>query len=132
MSVASVLARGRVAAEARMVDTCTIRRVVGTQTNTADGTVTPIRETVYTGRCEIQSQEAEAAPDTSGEAYVRLLTLTLKLPVATSDGLAEGDEVTIETGVNDPDLVGRLLRISSLAHKSHATARRLLCIEVTS
>ena len=36
------------------------------------------------------------------------------------------------TGYEDADLIGRLFRVRDLAHKTHATARRVQCEEVTS
>lgn len=113
MSIQSVLARGRRAAEARMTDRCTIRR---------GATV------LYAGRCEIAQDDGVARED--GDGIALDLRLVLKLPMSVT-GLRLGDEATMDASASDPDLVGRVLRIQDLAHESHATARRLRCIERT-
>ena len=113
MSITSVLARGRAAAERRMLDTCTIRRAGAP---------------VYTGRCEVAQAEGEAQEE--ADAYALDLRLVLKVPVSAA-GLELGDEATIDTAVNDPDLVGKVLRVQGLARESHATCRRLFCTERT-
>lgn len=131
MSRASVLARGRAAAQAGMVDTCTIRRVTHTQTSTIDGAVTYDYATVYNGPCRIQQTTAQGQEEEAGEARLVLLNLQLQLPM-TVTGLQEADQVTLTASVNDPDLVGRVFLIRDLAHKSEATARRVQITEATS
>ncbi len=42
-----------------------------------------------------------------------------------------GDEIEITASVHDADLLGRVFRIHDLAHKTHATARRVQCVERT-
>lgn len=113
MSLASVLARGRAAAERRMVDACTIRR---------GSTV------LYTGKCEVAQDEGEAQEE--ADAYALDLRLLLKLPIAVT-GLQLGDEATLDAAAHDPDLVGKVLRVQGLARESHATCRRLFCTERT-
>lgn len=117
MSLASVLARGRVKAEQRMVDECVIRR---------PGVIDPI----YAGPCEVlQDQGGDAQDDV--DAYALDLQLVLKLPIRAA-GLQLGDEPELTASSRDPDLVGKLLRIQGLAYESNATCRRLRCTERTS
>jgi hypothetical protein len=125
------LARGRAAAESLMVDTCTIRRQIGEQTNRDEGTTTPQWDTVYSGRCRVQQTQLGAAstPADPGEAAVRLLAFELQIPMA-AIGLREGDVATIDTSVHDQDLPGRVLTVVGLAHKTHATSRRLQVQEI--
>jgi hypothetical protein len=131
MSRASVLARGQAKAAEGMADACTITRVTGRSTNTTTGAVTPTTSTLYTGKCRIQQAQAQAQREDIGEDHLLLLRLEVQLPVVGTEALAVGDLITITAAVNDADLVGRVLRVHDLAHKSEATARRPQCLEVT-
>lgn len=132
MSAASVLARGRAAAEALMVDACVIRHRTGHVTNPTTGVTTPTYSAVYTGACRIQqsAQGTASTPADAGEAHLMLVPLVVQVPMSVI-GVAEGDEVTITASVHDADLVGRVFRVRHLAHKSHMTARRLGVEEVS-
>jgi len=130
MSASTVLARGRAAAIALMVDACTIQHVTGSTTNTTTGQVTPTYSTVYTGACKIQGGQSDSGQDV-GEAHLAVLSLTVHVPISVT-GVVETDVVTITACVNDPELVGRVFRVLGPVHKSYATARRLPVIEVTS
>lgn len=130
MSAASVLARGRAAAEALMVDACTIRRVTSQSTG-AGGVVTPTYSTLYTGKCRVQQDKAQAQQQDPGEAAVLMLRLEIQLPMSVT-GLQAEDVVTITASAHDPDLVGRVFIIRDLAHASHKTARRVQVMEKTS
>jgi hypothetical protein len=132
MSRASVLARGRTAAEAGMADACTIRRASGSgTTDPVTGVPSQTYTTLYTGKCRVQQQVAIARPHDVGEDKVWLVRFDLQLPMATSAGLEVGDRVTITASVADPDLTGRVFMVNELAHKSEATSRRVGIIEVT-
>jgi hypothetical protein len=134
VSAASALARGRAAAEALMVDTCTIERPTARTPDRKNGVVTTTYTTVYTGQCKLNyvgdvtpgPQQREVA-----EAHLAVLTPTLHLPMSAT-GLAEGDRVTITASQHDPELVGKVLRLQGPHHGSFQTARRLMCTEVTS
>lgn len=133
MSRASVLARGQAAAEAGMVDTCTIRHVTGSSTDQSTGIRTPTYSTLYTGVCRIQQALAQAAEQTTGEDFVLVLRMEIQLPAAGTEGLEVNDEVTV-TAVgagHDADLVGRVFLTRDLFHKSEPTARRVGVIERT-
>ncbi|GAA2696518.1 DUF6093 family protein [Actinoplanes palleronii] len=130
MSRESVLARGRAAAEAGMVDACTIRRRSG-ETNDANGYTTPTYLTLYTGPCRVQQQSsAQAQQQDQGEDYLLMGRLEVQVPMSVV-GVQAGDEVVITASANDPDLPGRVLLVHDLAHKTHATARRLGVVERT-
>lgn len=132
MSRASVLARGRAAALAGMIDTCTITRVTSVVTDPDTGVQTPTIDTVYEGVCRVQQRTPGGArPADAGEAYLLMLRMELQLPNSAT-GIVVGDTATITASVNDADLVGREFRVRELAHKSEATARRLGVEEVTS
>jgi hypothetical protein len=130
MSRASVLARGRSAAEAGMVDACTVTRVGARVTDTTSGEVTSPTTTLYTGRCRVQQAQAVATEETVGEDHLLMLRLEVQLPMSVA-GLKVGDEITITASAHDPDLPGRVFRVHDLAHKTHATSHRVQCVEKT-
>lgn len=130
MSRATVLARGRAAAEAGMADTCTIRRVTGATSDSA-GRETPTYATLYIGKCRVQQPGAQSQREDVGEDHQLLLRLEVQLPVAGTEGLRVGDQVLITASAGDADLVARVFRIHDLAHKSEASARRMQVIERT-
>lgn len=132
MSRASALARGRVAAAVGMVDACTIRRASGSgTTDPVTGVGTQAYTDLYAGPCRIQQHQATADRQDIGEDSLMLLRLEVQLPVAGTEGLKVGDEITMTSAANDADLVGRVFRIHDLSHKTEATARRVQCIERT-
>jgi hypothetical protein len=111
-------------AESLMVDTCTIRRVTGVTTNPLTGVDTPTLAVVYTGRCKVQALDPqEHTPDVSGHTYT-IQRYRVDVPVAAYKP-APGDLVTMDTATLDVYLVGRVLRVVALLHKSLATAYRL-------
>ena len=123
MSAQTAIVRGRRAAEALMVDTCTIRRPTGTGSDD-DGNVVVTYQPVYTGKCRVQQPNAQAAQQDVGEDYQLLLRLEVHLPMSVV-GVETGDEVQVTASQLDPDLPGRVFLVRDLAHKSHATARRV-------
>jgi len=131
MSRASALARGRTAAELGMVDTCTIRRAAGVTTDPLTGATTPTWTDLYAGKCRVQQHQAQAQREDVGEDHLLLLRLEVQLPMAGTEGLEVGDEITMTSSVSDPDLPGRVFLIHDLAHKTDATARRVQCVERT-
>lgn len=131
MSRDSVLARGRTAAEAGMVDTCTITRVTGSTTDQDTGDRVETRATPYTGKCRLQQNIAQADQRNVGQDLVLLVRSILQLPMSVTD-LRVDDEVTFTASASDPDLPGRVFLIRDLFHKTDATARRVGVIERTS
>lgn len=132
MDAQGAMLRGRTAAEALMVDACTITRVTDETTDPETGQITPITAPVYSGKCRVQDNSRLARPTTIGEAYVFQSAYVLQLPVVGSEGVQVGDQVLITTSSNDGDLLNRPFWVRELAHKTHATARRLGVEEVTS
>lgn len=129
MTRASVVARGRAAAELGMVDTCTIRRATGSTLDDFSGETVTTWTSLYAGKCRIQQGIAQAAEQDVGEDYRLQLRMVLQLPIAVT-GLDVGDEVTV-TASRDPDLIGRAFLIRDLFHKTDATARRVGMTEGT-
>ena len=131
MSRASVLARGRAAAQAGMVDACIIERQTGSPTNATTGVVTPTWSTVYTGPCRVQERggyprDVTTAPDQPQLALPR----ELQLPVDTSTAVLAGDRCTITAAANDAGLVGTKMWLRGRPAKTEATARRFMLEEV--
>lgn len=132
MSRVSVLAAGRRAAEAGMVDTCTITRVTAISTDPVTGHTTPTVESIYSGACRFQevmafSRDTSPTPDDPQLMRYRVL----QLPVDGTDGIQQGDLVVCNTSVNDPDLVGTHMVVRDESSKSEATSRRLGVEEAT-
>jgi hypothetical protein len=134
MSRASLLARGQAAAEAGMVDTCSIRRVTGTvdDPDTGRGVDSYLSPDPYAGKCRVQQGIAQAEQDDVGEDYRLRLRLEVQVPMSVT-GIEVNDQVTI-TAVGpgrDQDLVGRTFLVRDLFHKTDATARRIGVTERT-
>lgn len=131
MTAAEALAAGRVAAEELMVDECTVRRRTGETTDPLTGEVAPTYAVILTGqKCKVQTRGNWGESRDVGEAARVILSLEVHFPI-TVVALEVRDEITIDAAVHDPDLVGRVLRVKDLHHKSFATARRVMCQEVT-
>lgn len=133
MSRETVLARGRAAAEKGMLDQCTIERVTGQTTNPTNAVVVDQKTTLYIGKCRVQSWSplgGAASPRTVGAQYLRLLRLELQLPVSGTEGLQDGDVVTITFAAHDQDLAGRSFAVRDLQFKSDDTSRRIGVSEV--
>jgi hypothetical protein len=128
VSLSTILAHGRAAANNRMMDACTVRRITGVTTDSA-GFVTPAKTVIYSGPCRI-TMSGEGSPTEGGEATVAVLPLELHLPIVGSEDVRHLDEVTVDAARNDTALVGRTLRVSSKQIKSEATARRISVEEV--
>jgi len=122
----------RAAAEALMIDTCLIERHTGTTTDDLTGAVVDTYTQVYSGKCKFQSTPGAAIGQRAdpGEATAVVGVTQVHLPVATSAGIRRGDRVTATACVNDPDLVGRVLKVKDNVKKSFATAHRLTVEEV--
>lgn len=131
MSRATVLARGRIAAEAGMVDTCTIRRSVRQTTDPFSGEAVDTFDELYDGKCRLQQGSAEAQQADVGENYVLLQRVTVQLPVNVT-GIQVGDQITVTAAGRDPDLVGRVFLVRDLFIKTDATSRRVHVQERTS
>jgi len=112
-----------------MVDACTITRWDGTtSTNPNTGVDVKNTSTVYAGKCRVQNRAPRTQLPIAGETVAPQHLVELQLPMSVV-GLRTGDVATIDASALDPDLVSRHFRISVSIHKSHATMRRLPCIE---
>jgi hypothetical protein len=126
----SVTLQARTAAEAGMVDTCTISRKTGDSTDLQSAAVTVTIATIYSGKCRVQGHSPSMArPESVGGAYVFQTPFELQLPMSVT-GVQVNDIVTITTSVLDQDLAGRTYWVKELFAKTHATSRRIGIIEV--
>lgn len=129
MSLTTILAHGRAAAQQRMLDTCTVRRITAVTTDDLTGAVTPTKTVVYSGPCRFK-MAGDGSPTDGGEVTVAVLSMEVHLPVVGSEAVAHGDEVTVDSALNDTALVGRTFRVASKQIKSEATVRRISVEEV--
>jgi hypothetical protein len=129
MSLPTILAHGRAAANNRMMDACTVRRTTGVVTDDLTGAVTPAKVVVYTGPCRIK-MAGDGSPTEGGEVTVAVLSMEVHLPIVGSETVQHLDEVTIDAALNDTALVGRTLRVGSKQIRSEATARRIPVEEI--
>lgn len=132
MSAISAIQRGRVAAEALMLDAVTVQHQTGTSTDQETGAVTPTWSTVYSGKAKIQQAAPSTTPTTIGEASVFVGQLVLHLPVTAATALVQPDDlVTVTSCELDTSLVGKTFRLRGPAHKTFMTARRFPIVEVS-
>jgi hypothetical protein len=129
--IQAAVAAGRHAAESLMTDSCTITAVTATVTDDLSGQVVQQTRIRYLGRCRVQAPDVQGLRLDVGEVSRVVLRLQLQVPVAGTELVARGDQVLITVSPGDSALVGRTFVVRDLAHKSHATSRRLSIEEVT-
>lgn len=125
-AITQTMFEGRADAESLMLDDCTITRVDATApfTTDANGVDHPTLVTVYSGKCKVQTLQAqETTPEVGGRLFT-VQRARLDVPVG---GYAPqvGDVATLTSGTFDEYLFNRKLRVVALLHKSMATAYRL-------
>lgn len=123
MTPEQAILAGRAAAEALMIDTCTITRVTSETPDLQTGLITTETMVVYTGPCRIQQKGHLSRPTTVAEAYLYQSPVELQLPMAVT-AVRIRDDVTIDTSVLDPALAGQHYWVKEPAAKTHATSRR--------
>lgn len=131
MSAESAVLQGRAAAEALMLDTCSIVRTTGPagpiDPDTGLPTPAPTAQ-VYAGKCRVQTYEAHESTPDSGDHVFTVQRYYIHLPVAAD--VRRDDQITITAAVLDPALVGRSYRVVGLLHKTYATANRVIVDEI--
>lgn len=133
MTATGVTLRARAAAEALMVDACTITRpATAHTTDPTTGAVSYASGSLYTGKCRVQMLQGTRgdALEQATERAISVQDAIVSVPM-TVTGLRVDDVVTVTASVLDPDLVGRPYRVTSMTRKTYLTARRLICQEVT-
>lgn len=117
-----------------MQDTCTVTRpgdgapVFNESTGKYDP---PAPVTLYAGKCRVQVPNVAESVQDSGDRAWTVQDALVMLPVVGSESIAVGNTVRIDSCALDADLVGAKYTVTALHHKSHATARRLRCKEVS-
>lgn len=130
-AVRAALPQMRAEAEALMTDACTIVRegepVYDPDTNEVEVST----EEVYAGRCRVQVTDSldVRVVDFGGQA-VNTSRVTVAIPVGSAQ-VAPEDVVTITAAAHNDQLVGKVYRVEGAPEKTHATAIRLRCQEVT-
>jgi hypothetical protein len=119
-----ILSRARSKAERLMVDTCTIRRPGSVVTDPVSGVVSPTYETVYQGKCKVQTFTNRELLHTGGDYQFIIQRYEVQIPVSVV-GVKVNDQAVITASVHDPDLAGRTYRVVGLMDKSEGSARRL-------
>jgi hypothetical protein len=127
---AAVLA-GRAEAEALMLDTCTITRPGEPVTDPDTGDVTNSAETVYAGKCKVQSKDSATAKPEVGEHTFTVVSRQVHIPANAAD-VRDGDVVTITTSRLNAFTVGKQYRVSGFTPDTFDTAFRLPVKEVMS
>lgn len=133
MSAASAVAAGRVAAESLMVDSCTVTTDGVPVWNEATGQYdVAAGSVVYSGKCRVQVPNVAENEADAGERAWTVQDALIMLPVSGSTAVLVGHHVVIDSCALDAQLVGKAYTVTAAHHKTHATARRLRCKEVTS
>lgn len=128
MTAARVVARGRAAAEALMVDTCRITGPGEPVWDDANGVYTDgTPTTIYEGKCRLRKPAAAPQSADAGEAAWAVDQYVLSLPVVGSEDVADGHDVEMLTSELDAAVVGLLLTVSGGHWQTHSTARRVPC-----
>lgn len=126
-----MVARGRKASEALMVDECSITRITG-ETVGVGGAITATTGEVYAGKCRVVLRRGTTGRAVEvGEAYRIAARRVLQLP-ATATDVEEGDTVTITSAYYDPGLAGRTFTVRTVDASSLNLRREVEIIEVTS
>jgi len=121
----TALRSGRAAAERLMTDACTLERP-GELVDDVTGEA--VMETVYEGRCKIQTYEGYEQNPTAGGAVLTVQRYRVDLPVTVQP--RPGDIVTITASETDPNLAGKAYRVTAPFNKTYATASRCFVDEV--
>ena len=133
MSAESALLDGRRAAESLMVDACVIRRGPGEPViDENTGAVTDgAGETVYAGKCKVQSKDAAtASPDAGGHSFVTV-SRQVHIPANAAD-IRDDDVVEITESKLNEFAVGDKYRVEGFTPDTYDTAARLPVKEMTS
>jgi len=125
MSVSSVVAAGRAAHAALMIDACTVSRAIpGTRVYVpATQSYTEDVETVYTGPCRLKIWRGTDEQASETEVNVQRYYVDLPLTGATPN-VARRDLLTVTASLN-PALVGRALVLTDVETETTDTALRI-------
>lgn len=123
MSVGSVVAAGRRAANSRMTESVTVTITTSTFDDTT-GTYTDTLTTHYSGIARIKYPSLVVSEKTPVGQVLASQDVTLHLPVGLASSVAVNDVVTVTASTADGDLVGRTFTIKGLAQSGQVSAHR--------
>jgi hypothetical protein len=124
VSAVDALLEGRRHAEERMVDECDIHRPGETVTDNETGNVTNTTTLVYSGKCEVKSNDNVASSTEAGEATFTVVSRVVKIPANSAD-VQDGDVVTLTASRLNSFTVGKQYRVDGFEPDSFDTAARL-------
>ena len=126
--IAAALPEFRAHAESLMVDACIVTRDVAATWDPGTGTYIPNpATTVYEGKCRLRNAAPAPQNADAGETTWAVDLVVVSLPVVGSEGVADGDTVTVTASSFDAAAVGTVLTVQSAHVQTHSTARRLSC-----
>ena len=122
--VLRVLPELRAQAESLMVDECRITAPGEVVTDPETGEVTNERETVYEGRCKVQSKAAAIQSAEAGEASFTVVSREVHIPANAAE-ILDGYEVEITGSLLNSFTVGKVYRVEGFTPDTYDTAFRL-------
>lgn len=129
MTAVDATLRGRLAAEALMVDSCRITSGGEPVTDPDTGNVTTERVTVYEGRCKVQSKDSAVSNPEAGGASFTVVSRQVHIPVNAAE-ILNGYEVEITASLLNSFTVGKVYRVEGFTPDSFDTAYRLPVKEI--
>jgi hypothetical protein len=114
-----------------MLDECTITRPGEPVTDPDTGDVTNSAETVYAGKCKVQSKDSATSSPEAGEHTFTVVSRQVHIPANAAD-VHDGDVVTITASRLNAFTVGKQYRVSGFTPDTFDTAARLPVKEVVS
>lgn len=116
---------GRREAEKLMLSTVTITRDAGPPVlNEETGEYESSLATVYTGKAKITLRGPSVRDVVAAGQILAEQKLIVSLPVTGTEGVFDGDTVTVTANRLDAALVGKQFRIAGQQAQTYATARR--------
>lgn len=112
-----------------MVDTCTITRPGDVVTDPDTGDVTNSAETVYEGKCKVQSKNSATASPEAGEHTFTVVSRQVHVPADDALIIKDGDVVTITDAVQAVRR-GKQYRVEGFTPDTFDTAFRLPVKEI--
>jgi NMD protein affecting ribosome stability and mRNA decay len=129
MTAVDAVLRGRKAAEALMLDQCTITRPGEVVTDPETGDVTNTSTEVYAGKCKVQSKDSATANPEAGEHQFTVVSRQVHIPANAAD-VRDGDVVTLTASALNAFTVGKQYRVAGFTPDTFDTAFRLPVKEV--
>lgn len=128
MTAANATLAGRAAAEALMVDACTVTAQPAAQVYdpATDTYTTPAGTLRYTGPCKVKPRDNDDQVVDAGGQTVSLWPYVISVPMTVTD-VDLNDVVTVTASLLEPAFVGRSFRVRQVLQGSFLTARRLSC-----